>query len=95
MPLGAGVWDNIGTYTFSNVIRFNSGGGDLKVCATSTSQVINFGIKRSFFGGLMTATSTGGLSNCAIWRGIGDAGYVDLTWADDMHPSSVTVTVYD
>ena len=95
VPYGAGGWDKIGTWTFSNMIRFRSGGGDLKVCVNNSTSKIKFGIKRSIIGTSREATTSGGSNNCAIWRDIGGSGYVDLFFADDNHPSSVNVTVYD
>ncbi|MEC1720567.1 hypothetical protein [Schinkia azotoformans] len=93
-PLGAGEWDLLGEWTFSNVIRIQSGGGDLKVCAPYTSDVIKFGVDSIVTLEKDEYTSGTG-ENCAVFRNIGPKGAYDIFFADSNHPSSVKVRIYD
>lgn len=89
---GAGEWDKIGTWTMSKMIRFQSGGGDLKACVNDSTKKIELTVKRSFFGG-KDVVSSGGSPNCATFRDIGGSGYVDFTYTHG--PDSINVTIYD
>ncbi|MEB6551125.1 hypothetical protein MXL46_18940 [Heyndrickxia sporothermodurans] len=95
---GTGTWEKIGTWTMSNVITFDStDGGDLKVCVNSSTSKYSFKLVRNIVGNLWgpTKTTTGGSSNCAIFRDAvtKNAGY--KLYLDSPRTGSVNITVYD
>ncbi|UFU00666.1 hypothetical protein KO561_06950 [Radiobacillus kanasensis] len=92
IQLGAGEWDNIGEYTFSNSIRFQSGGGDLKVCVKNTDDSVRLVLEKAPLWAGDSEYTSGSGKNCAIWRDIGIRGAYDLY---NMSNRSLEVTVYD
>lgn len=92
-----GSWDDGRWGKFSSSLSFSTDGGDLKVCVISTKEKVALEIDRGAFFSARELTTAGGgpTVNCATWRGIGDAGTVQLYFGTFTHPSSVEVMIYD
>lgn len=91
-PYGAGSWDNIGTWTFSKMISFNSGGGDLKVCVNNSTSKVKFDLNIYPVSPAVTKTTSGGSPNCAVWT-VGVPARYEL-W-NAYSTATWNVTVYD
>lgn len=92
----ASGWQNIGTWTMSNVIVFEStDGGDVKACVPGTAKE-TFGLgKNKAIDPNIVSKKTSGVKgdNCAVWRDAVTKGVTYRLWLES--GGTVVVTVYD
>lgn len=91
---GAGIWDPLGDWQASKLIRVTSGGGDLKVCLPDLSSKVKISVD-SYTTWQQDGETSGTGENCAIFRSIGGPGGYDIFFTDGPRASATTIRVYD